>query len=513
MTQGDLVSSRKGRRGGSRSDAVRGVGGSIRLMNLSVIDKDRGEQLLLPGFQKESEQGKGSNHRGSLKGRTPESIGGGTETSLCERPGNSSERIQVEARRSDGRREKGRKVHSLIDKVYSRKNLELAWEKVKANKGAGGIDGVSIERFEANKDRYLDELHRALKEDRYRPTPVRRVWIPKPDGKRRPLGIPTIKDRVVQQALLNRLGPIFEKKFLPTSFGFRPGRNTHDALRRVWKKFREGYLWVVDADIKGYFDTISHERLIDFVAEEISDGRVLHLIRMFLKSGVMEGGKKLPTPSGTPQGGVISPLLANIYLHWYDLRMREKGYEATRYADDFIVQCRSRGEAERALKETSRIIEKELGLTLHPTKTRLVHVYGGMEYLGYKIGKGRGLRYKKTPKFNLYAIPTQKSLDGFKEQVRKITQRRNPSTLVDVIGELNPVIRGWGYYYRKAHVRRLFHRLDGWIERRIYSFIAKRWRNTAWREYPTGRLREEYGLVSLFHLIPKISAVPVQATS
>jgi group II intron reverse transcriptase/maturase len=482
-------------------------------MNLSVMDKDSSQQLLLPGFQKELEQGKESNHRGSLKGRMPESIGGGTETSFSERPGNPSERIQEEPPRSDGRKEKGRKVHSLIDKVYSRKNLEMAWERVKANKGVGGTDGVSIERFEANKEKYLDELHQALKEDRYRPTPVRRVWIPKPDGRQRPLGIPTIKDRVVQQALLNRLGPIFEKKFLPTSFGFRPGRSTHDALRRVWIKLREGYLWIVDADIEGCFDTIPHERLIDFVAEEISDGRVLRLIRMFLKAGVMEGIKVLPTPAGTPQGGVISPLLANIYLHPYDLRMRERGYEVTRYADDFIVQCRNRREAEQALGETKRIIEGELGLTLHPTKTRLVHVYQGIEFLGYKIGKGRGLQHKETPKFNLYAIPMQKSVDGFKEQVRKVTQRKNPSTLTDVIGELNPVIRGWGNYYRKAHVRRLFHRLDGWIERRIYSFIAKRWRNIAWRKYPTGRLRGEYGLVSLFHLIPKVPSVPVKATS
>jgi group II intron reverse transcriptase/maturase len=481
-------------------------------MNLSAMDRDSGKQLLLPGFQKEPEQGKESDHRGSLKGRTPESIGGGTETSLSERPVNPPERIQEESRRSDDRREKGRKVHSLIDKVYSRKNLEMAWERVKANKGSGGIDGISTKRFEDSKDRYLDEIHLALKEDQYSPTPVRRVWIPKPDGRQRPLGIPTIKDRVVQQALLNRLGPIFEKKFLPTSFGFRPGRSTHDALRRIWIKLLEGYVWIVDADIKGCFDTIPHEKLLDFVAEEVSDGRVLRLIRMFLKAGVMEGFKLLPTPSGTPQGGVCSPLLANIYLHYYDLKMKEKGYEATRYADDFVVQCRSKREAEQALEETKKVIEKDLGLTLHPTKTRLVHVSQGIEFLGYKIGKGQGLRFKETPKSNLYAIPTQKSLDGFKEQIRKITWRRNPATLPEMINELNPVLRGWGNYYRKAHVRRQFHRMDGWIEKRIYSFIRKRWRNMAWREYPTSRLREEYGLVSLFHLIPGVSSVPVKAT-
>lgn len=482
-------------------------------MNLSVMGKDSGRQLLLPGFQKELEQGKESAHRGSLEEQVPASIGGGSETSFGERPRNPLERIQEKAPRSDSSRREGRKVHSLIDKVYSHRNLGIAWEKVRANKGAGGIDGVSIERFEADKDKYLDELHRALRDDRYKPMPVRRTWIPKAGGKQRPLGIPTIKDRVVQQALLNRMGPIFERKFLPTSFGFRPGRSTYDALRRMWIKFRGGYLWTVDADIKGYFDTIPHERLIDFVAEEISDGRVLQLIRMFLKAGVMEGFELLPTPAGTPQGGVISPLLANIYLHYYDLKMREKGYEATRYADDFVVQCRTRREAEEALEETKRVIQEDLELTLHPTKTRLVHVYQGIEFLGYKVGKGKGLQFKDTPKFNLYAIPAQKSVDRFKDQVRKITRRKNPSTLADVLGELNPVIRGWGNYYRKANVRRLFHRLDRWIEKRIYSFIAKRWRNAAWREYPTGRLREEYGLVSLFHLIPKVSAAPGKATS
>jgi len=400
------------------------------------------------------------------------------------------------------------KVHSLIDKVYSRKNLELAWERVKKNKGAAGVDEVTIARFEEHKDSYLDTLHRKLREGTYRPKPVRRVGIPKPDGGIRKLGIPAVFDRVCQQALVQRMEPIFEPRFSDCSFGYRPGRSPHMAMREVWKALMAGYGWVVDADLRQFFDTIDQERLIDLIAEEISDGRVLALIRVILRSGVLEGGCWQPTLTGVPQGGVASPLWSNIFLTPFDRVMTEAGYVMVRWADDFVVLCRTRAEANRALVFARRFLHTELGVELHPQKTRVVHVRQGFEFLGYKVKAGKGYRMpssKRRVKGNtrdLYAIPREKSVKRVKDQIRRLTRRRIPLKLQDIIDSINPVIRGWGNYYRKANVRGLFHRLDGWIVRRLYSFLAKRWRNAMWRRYPTRRLIENFGLVRLTHLIP-----------
>jgi len=403
------------------------------------------------------------------------------------------------------------KVHSLIDKVYHPTNLRLAWEKVRENRGAGGVDQISIEAFQENGQEELRNLHEELKVSTYKPLPVRRVYIPK-RGKpqeKRPLGIPAIRDRVCQQALKNRLEPIYEPTFNDCSYGYRPGRSPHDALRKIWKELMQGCCWIVDADLKDYFGSVPHEKLIDLVAEKVSDGRVLRLIRQMLESGYVESGKHLPTPQGTPQGGVISPLLSNIYLTPFDNELTKRGYRLTRYCDDWVILCQTRKKAEEALQVAKEILST-MELTVHPEKTRISHISAGFEFLGYKIRRGRGTKLpnhkikKKFNPMNIYAYPTQKSIERFMDQIRSKTKRKVPLTLQEIVNEINPVIRGWGNYYRKAHVRKLFSRLRNWILRRIWAHQKKRWRNTGWKAYPEKVLYERYGLVNLIRLIPDI---------
>jgi RNA-directed DNA polymerase len=400
---------------------------------------------------------------------------------------------------------RARKAHSLIGQVYDRRNLRRAWERVKENKGAGGVDGVTIARFEKDRDRYLDVLHRQLKEGRYRPRPVRRVEIDKPGTtKKRPLGIPTIMDRVCQQALVQVLEPIFEPTFREESFGYRPGRSAHMAMRRIWRQLGQD-AWIVDADLADFFGTLSHELLIELVADRVADGKVLSLIRSMLMAGALRDGVYESTVAGTPQGGVASPLLSNIYLSVFDERMARAGYALTRYADDWVIICRSRAEAERALASARRVLEEELRLRLHPEKTRIVHISRGFEFLGYRIGRGKGLSHKAGGP-SLYAIPTDRSIERFKDKVRMATNRRNPKDLKGVLDELNPIIRGWGNYYRRAHVRRLFNRLNRWIVLRVWSHQHKHWRNAGWRTLPARRLYGELGLVNLLQLIPSMQS-------
>jgi group II intron reverse transcriptase/maturase len=428
---------------------------------------------------------------------------------MSERP-NAGKEDTVERQDPQGseRRPGKKKVHSLIDKVFSRKNLELAWEKVKRNRGSAGIDEVTIAEFEEGKGYYLELLHRKLREGTYQPQPVKRVEIPKSDGGVRKLGIPAGMDRVCQQALVQRMEPIFEPEFQDCSFGYRPGRSPHDAMRKVWQELNEGNVWVVDADLRQFFDTIDQEKLIDLIAEEISDGRVLRLVRDILRSGVMEGGCWRPTLTGVPQGGVASPLWSNIFLTPFDRWMTQEGFRLTRWADDFVILGRTSEEAWRALAIAERFLREELGVRLHPQKTRIVHVKQGFEFLGYKVKRGKGYRLPEHKRRirsnlqNLYVVPREKSVKRFQDQIRSLTRRKAPVKLRELIDRIIPVIRGWGVFYRKAQVRRLFNRLDRWIERRIYSFLAKRWRNTMWRKYPTKRLIEGYGLVRMTHLIP-----------
>ncbi len=398
------------------------------------------------------------------------------------------------------------KAHSLMGQVYDPRNLARAWERVKQNKGAGGVDGVTVARFEENRDFYLDLLYRRLKDGSYRPRPVRRVEIDKPGSvAKRALGIPTVMDRVCQQAVVQILEPIFEPTFRDESFGFRPGRSTHMAMRRIWRQLKAGNSWVVDADIADFFGTLSHSTLVDLVAKRVADGKVLRLLWQFLEAGVLRAGQVEPTLTGVPQGGVASPLLSNVYLHVFDEKMAEAGFALTRFADDWVITCKTRREAERALTSARAVLEGELGLRVHPDKTRIVYVAQGFEFLGYKIKQGeRRLRYREAGP-DLYAYPRDRTIERFKKRVRQITTRRNPKKIGGLLDELNPVIRGWGNYYRRAHVRRLFHRLDGWILRRIWSWRYKRWRCRGWHKLPRTKLYGELGLVNLLQLIPSMA--------
>ena len=433
---------------------------------------------------------------------------GGRNSSFSEKPVRSRRRRLVDWINLTG----AKKVHSLIDKVYKRKNLEMAWEKVKANRGSGGVDGQSLEAFEVQLNQQLDRLQRELKEDTYQPLPVRQHPIAKRDkpGEYRMLGIPAIYDRVCQQALLNRLEPIFEPIFDDASFGYRRGRSPKDALRKVWKEIQGGSEWIVDADLRDFFGSVDHEKLLTLVAQRVADGRVLRLIKGMLKAGSYSRGRLFPTERGTPQGGVVSPTLSNILLTPFDREMRLKGYQLTRFADDWVVTCKSAAEA-RAAREAAGRILKQLGVELHPQKTRIVHVQNGFEFLGYKIKRGKRKLYLPESKIRsqarqgaLYAYPKEKSIRRFMDRVRQRTKRKIPLKTKELIAELNPLLRGWGEYYKRAHVRLLFHRLDGWIVRRIWSHRYTRWRNLGWKRLPAKTLYREHGLVHLLRLIPSL---------
>jgi RNA-directed DNA polymerase len=323
------------------------------------------------------------------------------------------------------------------------------------------VDGESVVRFAAGGARHLAELHETLKTGAYRPSPVKRVLIPKSGGGTRPLGIPTIKDRIVQTALKMTIEPIFEAEFRDGSYGFRPGRGCKDALREVDRLAKEGYVHVADADLKSYFDTIPHDRLMARVAHKISDGRILSLIESFLRQDIMKEMEHWRPTAGTPQGAVMSPLLANIYLDPLDLLMEESGYRMVRYADDFVILCRTRQEAEAALDRVAAWVAQN-GLTLHPDKTRIGDCREpgrGFEFLGYRFEAGLRLVRKK-------------SLRAFKDKVRAMTGRSRGASMRRIIDDLNPVLRGWFGYFKQA-APSVHHRLDGFIRRRLRSILRK----------------------------------------
>jgi RNA-directed DNA polymerase len=356
---------------------------------------------------------------------------------------------------------KGGKWFSLVDKVVRPATLETAWEQVERNKGASGIDGMSAERLAAGEERYLAELDESLKSGQYRPSPVQRVDIPKGNGQTRPLGIPSVKDRIVQTALKMAIEPIFETQFREGSYGFRPGRSCKDALREVDRLLKEGYAHGVDADLKSYFDTIPHDRLMERVAEKISGGRVLALIEGFLLQDVMKGMERWKPTAGTPQGAVISPLLANIYLHPLDLLMEEGGYRMVRYADDFVILCRTAEEAAAALRRVTAWTAAN-GLRLHPDKTRIGDARQpgqGFDFLGYRFESGR--RYVR-----------EKSRQALKDKVRALTKRSRGDSLERIIKDLNPRLRG-GFEYFKHAVPSEFRLMDGFIRRRLRAILRK----------------------------------------
>lgn len=356
---------------------------------------------------------------------------------------------------------KGGKWFSLIDKVYRPTTLAAAWERVKANRGAAGVDGQSVAAFAAHAERYLEELARELKEGCYRPQPVKRVEIPKGPKQTRPLGIPAVKDRIVQTAVKMVIEPIFEATFVDTSYGFRPQRSAKQALREVDALIRAGYTHVVDADLQSYFDTIPHERLRERIAERISDGRVLELVDQWLRQDILCDLERWTPTSGTPQGAVLSPLLANCYLHPLDAHMLACGYRMVRYADDFVVLCTDAAQAQAALHEIRTWAEAN-GLTLHPDKTHVgdCRIPGrGFDFLGYRFEAGQR-RVRKKSRQKLF------------ERIREHTRRTRGESLTKVIAELNPLLRGWFNYFKHAH-RMTFSIVDGYVRRRLRAMLRK----------------------------------------
>lgn len=358
---------------------------------------------------------------------------------------------------------RGGKWFSLIDKVYRPATLWAAWQRVAANRGAAGVDGQSVEQFAARAGDYLKELGQALRSGTYRPLAVKRVEIAKAPGKTRPLGIPAVKDRIVQTALKLVIEPIFEREFCDASYGFRPGRSCKEALREVDRLVKAGYTHVVDADLAAYFDSIPHESLIERLAERISDGRILELIAAFVRQEVMRGMQRWTPTGGTPQGAVISPLLANIYLHPLDCLLRERGLAMVRYADDFVVLCRRAEEAQGALAEVQAWVNAQ-GLSLNPGKTHVGDCRRegeGFEFLGYRFEAGkREVR--------------RKSLAALRERIRTKTGRSRGDSLRVIIEDLNPILRGWFHYFKHATPPTIFQTIDGFTRRRLRAILCTR---------------------------------------
>lgn len=357
-----------------------------------------------------------------------------------------------------------KKWYSLIDKIYRKENLELAFKHVKKNNGAPGIDGETVLEFACNIESNIEFLHEKLKTNTYEPSPVRRVEIEKPDGGVRLLGIPTVKDRVVQQAIVNIIEPIFDPTFHPSSYGYRPNHSQQQAVAKAERFMNKyGLNYVVDMDLSKCFDTLDHEIMMETVSEEISDGSVLDLIKGFLKSGVMHSNNFNKTEVGSPQGGVISPLLSNIYLNLFDQKLKNKGIRIVRYADDILIFAKDKKTAGDYKAYATRVLEEELKLTVNKEKTKLTNVYEGVEYLGFII-------------YEEWIVINPKRIKIFKDEIRKKTVRGIGKSMEDIIKDLNPLLRGWVNYFRAANIKTLLKDLMGWIRRRLRMIKMRHWK-------------------------------------
>ena len=363
---------------------------------------------------------------------------------------------------------KGGKWFSLIDKVYRQENLLSAFKKVQKNGGAGGVDHVTVEGFAKDLDRQLAELGAALKAGTYEPQAARRAYIEKPGtNEKRPLGIPTVRDRVCEGALRQVLEPIFEREFVESSHGFRPKRSAKEALRKVDQELKAGKGYVVDADLKRYFDTIPHKPLLARIAERIADGRVMGILQQMLQRGVLENREWIDTDTGTPQGGVISPLLANVYLNPLDHLMQQAGYVLVRYADDLVILCATQSEAEAAYGLLKAWVETQ-GISLHPEKTRIVNMNEtgtGFDFLGY--------HFERTRQGKLDRWPRPKSMAKLKDRVCGLTHRANGRSLEETITKINRITHGWYGYFKHSN-RWTFKEVDGWIRGRLRAILRKR---------------------------------------
>jgi group II intron reverse transcriptase/maturase len=378
------------------------------------------------------------------------------------------------------------KVHSLTGRITP-KLMRQAFQAVKRNRGAAGVDKVSIKMFDANLEENLAALMRDLKTGRFRPRPLRRVYIPKGPGskKLRPLGIPVVRDRVAQEVIRRLLAPVFEPQFHDCSFGFIKQRNCHQAIERVLEFHRQGRTVVLDADIQGFFDNLSHSVIMTAVAAEVADGNILRLVEGFLTAGVMEDGVFKPTTIGTPQGGVVSPLLANIVLNHLDWRLHEAGFRFARYADDFVVVCQDQREAQEALDLVRRVLETDLGLSLSPEKTKVTSYGKGYEFLGFFLSsRSRRMR--------------NKSVQKFKAKVRELTVRHH-NLDQKAIEKLNRVIRGTANYFaaRFSTCRWMFQKLDSWIRMRLRCMKLKRKNYNDNQKLRVGYFRRKLGLLTL----------------
>ena len=348
-----------------------------------------------------------------------------------------------------------KKYYSLYDRMLNEKGLLQAFAKVKSNKGSPGVDGQTIADFAEHLSGEIAVLAHELRQKSYRPQPVKRVEIPKAGGGKRLLGIPTVRDRVVQQALLNILQPIFDPEFHPSSYGYRPGRSPHQAIAKASQFIRRyGLRWVADMDLSRCFDTLNHALILKSFRRKIADGSILELVRMFLQGGVMTGEGWQASETGSPQGGVISPLIANVYLDAFDQFMKGRGYRIVRFADDILILTRSKSAAHNALNVARTYLEGTLLLTVNEQKSHVVHSFTGVNYLGVEIHTG-------------YTRIKREKVREFKDKVRRITRRNSPVNLKQVIADLSPVVRGFANYFRVANCQKEFKVLAQWIRRRL----------------------------------------------